>query len=354
MLERIVGVAGGEHEQLGIEPLERFLEFSSRPTRTTTSTESRRLADILVAGGHDPRVAGKNRQQSGSAGSRSANRIDGVVGRGPPRRRPRPAAPPRHRLRRRSARSVALGDGLAQTSGAGHASQHYRSWLRFSGALAPGVGLLAALPPSPPPPRLIVGTARADFLAGRDGSDRIVARAGNDRISAEYDGAVDRISCGTGRDIVTVDARDVVQSDCEVVSTRIHRRQSNAESQHETQVEPDSHTVGATTVALFQNGRNRTGGAASVAFSTSKDGGSTWREGILPGLTTTSVPPGTASRERSGGRVRQPARRLAGQRSPSLPTRRGSFTAPATACSGQGRSTQPARRHSTSPSTRTG
>ena len=159
--------------------------------------------------------------------------------------------------------------------------------------------LLAALPAiaSAAAAPQILGTARADFLAGRDGSDRIVARAGNDRISAEYDGGVDRISCGPGRDIATVDARDVVQGDCEIVSTRIHRdRQSNADSQHETQVEPDSHTVGATTVALFQNGRNRTGGAASIAFSTSKDGGSTWREGILPGLTTTSVPPGTASR----------------------------------------------------------
>ena len=77
------------------------------------------------------------------------------------------------------------------------------------------------------------------------------------------------------------------------MSTRIHRdRQTNADSQHESQVEPDSLTVGATTVALFQNGRNRTGGAASIAFSTSKDGGRTWREGILPGLTRPRRRPG--------------------------------------------------------------
>jgi hypothetical protein len=152
------------------------------------------------------------------------------------------------------------------------------------------VALAAARPP-------ILGTAHADFLAGRDGSDRIVARAGDDRISAEYDGGIDRISCGPGRDVVTADARDRVDGDCEVVSTRLHRdRQANAESQHETQVEPDSFTFGTTTVALFQNGRNRTGGAASIAFSTSRDGGRTWREGILPGLTTTSVPPGSATR----------------------------------------------------------
>ena len=144
---------------------------------------------------------------------------------------------------------------------------------------------------------LILGTTRADVLVGRDGSDRIVARAGDDRISAEYDGGVDRISCGPGRDIVAVDARDHVESDCEVVSTRLNRdRQSNVDSQHETQVEPDSYTFGTTTVAVFQNGRNRTGGAASIAFSTSRDGGRTWREGILPGLTLTSAPPGAATR----------------------------------------------------------
>jgi hypothetical protein len=143
----------------------------------------------------------------------------------------------------------------------------------------------------------IVGTVRGDFLAGREGADRIVARAGDDRISAEYDGGIDRISCGAGRDVVTADARDRIDGDCEIVSTRLHRdRQTNADSQHETQVEPDSYTVGATTVALFQNGRNRSGGAASIAFSTSKDGGRTWREGILPGLTVISAPPGTATR----------------------------------------------------------
>jgi hypothetical protein len=159
--------------------------------------------------------------------------------------------------------------------------------------------LLAALPAvaSAAGPARIVGTVRADLLIGRDGSDRILARAGDDRISAEYDGGFDRISCGPGRDVAAVDGRDRVESDCEVVSRRIHRdRQLNVESQHETQVEPDSQTVGATTVALFQNGRNGSGGAASIAFSTSRDGGRTWREGILPGLTASSVPSGPSTR----------------------------------------------------------
>jgi hypothetical protein len=159
--------------------------------------------------------------------------------------------------------------------------------------------LLAALPAvaSAAASSTIAGTVRADLLVGRDGSDRIVARAGDDRIAAEYDGGVDRISCGPGRDVVAADARDRVEPDCEVVSTRIHRDlQANAESQHETQVEPDSQTVGATTVALFQNGRNSSGGAASIAFSTSRDGGRTWHQGILPGLTAISVPPGPSTR----------------------------------------------------------
>ncbi len=145
--------------------------------------------------------------------------------------------------------------------------------------------------------KTVLGTDRADFLTGSESSDRIVARAGNDRIAVEYDGGIDRVSCGTGRDVVAADARDRIESDCEVVSRRIHRdRHVNSESQHESEVEPDSHTVGQTTVAVFQVGRNRTGGAASIGFSTSKDGGRTWREGTLPGLTANTTPRGPSAR----------------------------------------------------------
>ena len=161
----------------------------------------------------------------------------------------------------------------------------------------------------------VLGTQRADFLAGTESSDRIVARGGNDRIAAEYDGGVDRVSCGAGRDVVVADARDRVESDCEIVSRRIHRdRHANPESQHESEVEPDSLTVGQTTVAVFQVGRNRTGGAASIGFSTSKDGGRTWREGTLPGLTANTTPRGPSVRASDPGRrVRRGARRLAGE-----------------------------------------
>jgi hypothetical protein len=143
----------------------------------------------------------------------------------------------------------------------------------------------------------VLGTARADFLSGREGSDRVLARAGNDRIAVEYDGGVDRVSCGAGRDVVAADARDQIAADCEVVSRRIHRdRHSNGDSQHESEVEPDSQTVGLTTVSVFQVGRIRAGGSASIGFATSRDGGRTWREGILPGLTSSTVPPGPSTR----------------------------------------------------------
>lgn len=154
----------------------------------------------------------------------------------------------------------------------------------------PAVATAAARP-------AIVGTQRADVLLGREGSDRVDARAGNDRIAVEYDGGVDDVTCGPGRDIVTADLRDRLRAGCEIVGRRIHRdRFANPESQHESEVEPDSLTVGATTVALFQVGRRREGGSASIGFSTSKDGGRTWREGILPGLTTVSRPAGSSVR----------------------------------------------------------
>ena len=159
--------------------------------------------------------------------------------------------------------------------------------------------LLAALPAvatAATRPALI-GTPRADVLLGREGSDRVSARGGNDRIAVEYDAGFDDVTCGAGRDIVTADVRDRIRPGCEIVGRRIHRdRHTNPESQHESEVEPDSLTVGATTVTLFQVGRNRSGGAASIGFSTSKDGGRSWREGILPGLTAVSRPPGPSVR----------------------------------------------------------
>ena len=142
----------------------------------------------------------------------------------------------------------------------------------------------------------IVGTRGPDVIRGGPGPDQILGLAGNDRISAEYGGR-DRVKCGAGLDVVTADAVDAVASDCELVSRRISRDLTRAPgAQHESEVEPDSFTVGHTTVATFQVGRFADGGAAAIGFAVSSDDGRTWHNGILPGLTQTGSPPGSAPR----------------------------------------------------------
>src|SRR5271154_5803799 len=59
-----------------------------------------------------------------------------------------------------------------------------------------------------------------------------------------------------------------------------------APGQHATEVEPHMLANGSTLVAAFQTGRIAPGGATDTGFSTSTDGGATWTQGFLPGLTT--------------------------------------------------------------------
>ncbi len=158
---------------------------------------------------------------------------------------------------------------------------------------------------------VLLGTARADQIDGKSGADRIFGRGGADvlvggpgadlldggpgadRIAAEYDGGRDTVRCGAGADVVTADPLDRVAADCELVSRRISSDPyGNPQSQHETEVEPDSLTVGNTTVAAFQVGRRFDGGAANIGFARSLDGGRTWRSGFLPSLANASSPPG--------------------------------------------------------------
>jgi hypothetical protein len=56
--------------------------------------------------------------------------------------------------------------------------------------------------------------------------------------------------------------------------------------QHATEVEPHMISSGNTLVAAFQTGRIKPGGATDIGWATSKDGGTTWNHGFLPGLTT--------------------------------------------------------------------
>jgi hypothetical protein len=56
-------------------------------------------------------------------------------------------------------------------------------------------------------------------------------------------------------------------------------------SQHKTEVEPGAFTFGSTIVTAFQVARIYSGGGADIGFATSKDGGQTWTNGYLPGIT---------------------------------------------------------------------
>jgi hypothetical protein len=161
----------------------------------------------------------------------------------------------------------------------------------------------------------LVGTARADTISGRDGRDvllglsgtdfleggaardRIDSGPGNDRVAVEYDGSRDTVRCGAGTDTVTADLTDDVEPDCELVGRRLSRDPyTGPEAQHESEVEPDSLTVGRTTVSTFQVGRRHSGAADNVGWATSTDGGLTWRSGLLPGLTRVSAPAGPHER----------------------------------------------------------
>jgi hypothetical protein len=58
-----------------------------------------------------------------------------------------------------------------------------------------------------------------------------------------------------------------------------------APGQHATEVEPHMLSNGTTMVAAFQVGRIAPGGAIDIGWATSTDGGVTWNNGSLPGLT---------------------------------------------------------------------
>ena len=114
-------------------------------------------------------------------------------------------------------------------------------------------------------------------------------------------GVRDVISCGAGYDLATVDERDRVGRDCEVVTRRASSDPfRTGESQHATEVEPDSFAFGKTVVAVFQVGRVRDGGAHAIGFAVSRDAGRTWRRGFLRGLGPRASDPSVAYDRRHG------------------------------------------------------
>src|SRR2546430_11529832 len=60
---------------------------------------------------------------------------------------------------------------------------------------------------------------------------------------------------------------------------------TNTNSQHRTEVEPDTYQFGSTIVAAFQVGRIFGGASADIGFAVSNNNGSTWSNGFLPGIT---------------------------------------------------------------------
>lgn len=71
---------------------------------------------------------------------------------------------------------------------------------------------------------------------------------------------------------------------------------TNTDSQHATEVEPDTFAAGTTIVSAFQVGRFFSGGASNIGFATSTNSGSTFTSGFLPGTTVNATPAGTYAR----------------------------------------------------------
>ncbi|WP_323746964.1 hypothetical protein [Catenulispora pinisilvae] len=60
---------------------------------------------------------------------------------------------------------------------------------------------------------------------------------------------------------------------------------TDTDAQHATEVEPDTFAYGNTVVAAYQVGRVNGGGSSNLGWATSTDGGTTWTNGFLPGIT---------------------------------------------------------------------
>jgi hypothetical protein len=61
---------------------------------------------------------------------------------------------------------------------------------------------------------------------------------------------------------------------------------ADAQAQHQTEVEPDTFSFNNTIVSAFQVGRVFGGGASNIGWATSTNGGASWTNGFLPGITT--------------------------------------------------------------------
>jgi hypothetical protein len=71
---------------------------------------------------------------------------------------------------------------------------------------------------------------------------------------------------------------------------------TNPDSQHATEVEPDTFAFGTTIVSAFQVGRIFDGGSSNIGFATSVNSGASWTHGFLPASTVNATPPGVYQR----------------------------------------------------------
>ncbi len=71
---------------------------------------------------------------------------------------------------------------------------------------------------------------------------------------------------------------------------------TNATSNHKTEVEPDTFAFGNTIVSAFQQGRFFDGGGSDIGFATSTNGGKSWVQGSLTGITPFTTPAGPYGR----------------------------------------------------------
>ena len=111
----------------------------------------------------------------------------------------------------------------------------------------------------------------------------------------------DVVTCGGGYDLATVDGFDRVGTDCETVTRRTSLDPyRNPDSEHATEVEPDSAAFGTTVVAVFQVGRYFDGGSHNIGFAVSRNSGLTWKRGFLHGLTPRVSDPAIAYDQKHG------------------------------------------------------
>ena len=181
-----------------------------------------------------------NRPPSGSAGwSQRESRRGRRRREAPPLRRPRPAAPPPDRHGDDQRDPVTLGDGLAQTSGAGHATATLPivATVRACASASRSSFSSRRCPPSRPLPR----ARRFSGPPARTSCPAATAPIGSSRAQAttgsplEYDGGIDRISCGPGATSSPPTPRDRVRPG---LRGREHAASTatgitNADSQHE-------------------------------------------------------------------------------------------------------------------------